>query len=166
VDRAEVGLDDVFRLTVTVSDAPDSAQLQFPASSDFNILSKSESSQMSYQLGGGGPATMKRTHKYTLLMRANRVGTLAIPPTVVALGGKTFKTEPVQITVKRGRVDDPRAQRGGPRPNDPFRRFGPPDSGDLTMKAMAFPRSTFRARTRTCFSAPRSTETRSSWATR
>jgi hypothetical protein len=139
VDRAEVGLDDVFRLTVTVSDAPDSAQLQFPASSDFNILSKSESSQMSYQLGGGGPATIRRTHKYTLLMAAKRVGTLTIPPTVVSIGGKAYKTEPVQITVKRGHVDDPRAQRGGPRPNDPFRRFGLPGFGGFDDEGDGFP---------------------------
>ncbi len=139
VDRTEVGLDDPFRLTVTISDVPDSAQVQFPSGSDFNVLGKSESSQMSYQLGGGGPATMKRTHKYTLLMRANRVGTLTVPPTVVALGGKAYKTEPVQITVKRGHVDDPRAQRGSPRPNDPFRRFNFPGLGGFDDEADGFP---------------------------
>src|SRR5216684_4008097 len=139
VDRSEVGLDDAFRLTVTLSDVPDSAQVQFPSGSDFNVLGKSESSQMSYQLGGGGPATMKRTHKYTLLMRANRVGTLTIPPTVVALGGKAYKTEPVQITVKRGHVEDPRAQRGSPRPNDPFRRFNFPGLGGFDDEADGFP---------------------------
>lgn len=138
VDRTEVGLDDTFRLIVTVSDAPDSVQVQFPSSSDFNVLSKSESSQMSYQLGGGGPATIKRTHKYTLLMRANRVGSLTIPPTVISLGGKTYKTEPVQIAVKRGHVDDPRAQRG-PRPNDPFRRFSFPGLGAFDDDADGFP---------------------------
>src|SRR5262249_45283667 len=52
-DRAEVGLDDTFRLTIVVSDAPDSADPQFPTTSDFQVLSKSQSSQTSFQLGGG-----------------------------------------------------------------------------------------------------------------
>src|SRR5215472_8610041 len=79
VDRSEVGLEDTFRLTVTVSDAPDSAQLQFPVGSDFEVLNKSERSEMSYQLGSGG-AVVRRTHKYMLLMRPTRVGTITIPP--------------------------------------------------------------------------------------
>ena len=123
VDQTEVGLDDTFRLTVSVSNAPDSARLQFPVGSDFDVLSKSESSHMSYQLGGGGPASITRTHKYMLLMRANRAGTITIPPTVMTIGDRTFKTEPVQITVKRGHVQNPRAQRGSQSPPDPFRRF-------------------------------------------
>jgi hypothetical protein len=125
VDRSEVGLDDTFRLTVTVSDEPDSAQLQFPIGTGFDVLSKSESSQVSYQLGSGG-AVVQRTHKYMLLMRPNRVGEITIPPTVMSVGGKTFKTEPIQITVKRGHVQDPHAQRGTQHPADPFRRFGFP----------------------------------------
>ncbi len=125
VDRTEIGLDDTFRLTVSVSDAPDSAQLQFPIGTGFDVLSKSESSQMSYQLGSGG-AVIQRTHKYMLLMRPNRVGEITIPPTVMTVGGKTYKTEPIQITVKRGHVQDPRAQRGTQHPADPFRRFSFP----------------------------------------
>src|SRR6516165_2240105 len=123
VDQTEVGLDDTFRLTVTVSNAPDSARLQFPVGSDFDVLSKSESTHLSYQLGGGGPASITRAHKYMLLMRANRAGTITIPPTVLTIGDKTYKTEPVQIAVKRGHVQSPRAQRGSQFPPDPFRRF-------------------------------------------
>jgi hypothetical protein len=145
VDRTEVGLDDTFRLTVTVSDAPDSAQLQFPVSSDFDVLSKSESSQVSYQLGSGS-ATMRQTHKYMLLMRANRTGAVTIPPTVLRLGGKTYKTEPVQIAVKRGHVDDPRAQRRAQQFPDPLRGFSFPgfrgfDDDDESFPSVDVPRS-------------------------
>src|SRR5262245_31853229 len=122
-DRADVGLDDTFRLTIVVSDAPDSADPQFPTTSDFQVLSKSQSSQTSLQLGGGS-GILKRTHKYVLLMRANRAGELTIPPAILTIGGKTYKTEPVRITVKKGHLQDPRAgaQRTSPFP-DPFRRF-------------------------------------------
>jgi len=123
VDRTEVGLDDTFRLTVAVSDAPDSAQFQFPFGSDFSVLGKSESSQISYQLGGSGPGGIHRSHTYVLLMRANRPGQITIPATVMTVGGRTYKTDAVQITVKRGHVDDPRARVGPP---DPFGRFRMP----------------------------------------
>jgi len=123
-DRNEVGLDDTFRLTIVVSDAPDSSNLQFPSSNDFEILSKSQSSQMSYQLGGGASGVLKRTQKYVLLMRANRTGDLTLPPSVLTIHAKSYRTEPVRITVKKGHLQDPRAgaQRGSSFP-DPFRRF-------------------------------------------
>ena len=143
VDRTEVGLDDTFRLTVTVSDAPDSAQFQFPFGSDFSVLGKSESSQISYQLGGSGPGGIHRSHTYVLLMRANRPGQITIPATVMTVGGRTYKTESVQITVKRGHVDDPRARPGTPAFPDPFGRFRMPgfDEDEDGFPAIDVPRS-------------------------
>lgn len=123
-DRAEVGLEETFRLTIVVSDAPDSADLQLPSGSDFEVLSKSQSSQVSYQLGGGGSGVLKRTQRYVLLIRPKRLGELTIPPSVLAVAGKSYKTEAVRITVKKGQLQDPRAG-GQRRPAfpDPFGRF-------------------------------------------
>src|SRR5260370_11014716 len=56
VDRNEIGVEDAFRLTLVASDAPEDAQIQFPASPDFQVLSKSQSTQMSLQLVGAGSA--------------------------------------------------------------------------------------------------------------
>jgi hypothetical protein len=146
LDRTEAGLDDTFHLTVTVSDAPESAQFQFPFGSDFSVLGKSESSQISYQLGGSGPGGIHRSHKYVLLMRANRPGQITIPATVMTVGGRTYKTESVQITVKRGHVDDPRARVGRPSFPDPLSRFRMPgmpgfDEDEEGFPAIDVPRS-------------------------
>src|SRR5258705_9752196 len=74
VDRNKVGTEDTFRLTIVVGDAPDGATVQFPAPNDFEVLSRSQSTQMSYSLGGNSGGTIKRVQKYTLVMRANRAG--------------------------------------------------------------------------------------------
>jgi hypothetical protein len=119
VEPSEVGLEDTFRLLVVASDAPDFAQIDFPSGPDFEVLSKSQSTELSYQFGSGGSG-IRRTQKYVLVLRPNRVGTLTIAPSVMTVRGKTYRTEPLRVTVKQGRLADPRAQRGNP--PDPFRR--------------------------------------------
>src|SRR4051812_33501467 len=71
VDRNKVGTEDTFRLTIVVGNAPENATPQFPATADFEVLSRSQSTEMSYQLGGGGTGVIRRVQKYTLIMRAN-----------------------------------------------------------------------------------------------
>jgi len=128
VDRDQVGLEDSFHLSIVASGAPEDAQIQFPSSSDFEVLSRSQSTQMSYQLGGSG-ASFNRTQKFVLVMRAKKVGTLILPSAVMTASGKTYRTEPLKITVKPGRVPGPiagRPKRGAQIP-DPFRGFPFPD---------------------------------------
>ncbi len=148
VDRNEIGVEDAFRLTLVASDAPEHAQIQFPASPDFQVLSKSQSTQMSLQLGGAG-STFKRTQKYVLTLRANRVGTFTVPAAVLTVSGKTYKTEPVQMVVKPGRSQDPTSglpKRRSPVP-DPFQGFPFPDlpgfdnEEDLALPDFNMPRS-------------------------
>lgn len=123
-DRTEVGTEDVFQLTVVTSNAPAGAQLKLPSSPDFEVLSRSESTQMSYQLLGGGPGVIKQVRKYVLLMRANRAGSLIIPPSTLSGEGKTWRTEPVKMTVKRGRLGNARAQaQASNSPFDQLRNF-------------------------------------------
>ncbi|EAU63003.1 BatD family protein [Stigmatella aurantiaca] len=126
VDRTEVGTEDAFRLTVVVVDAPPSAQVQFPAPKDFEVLSSSRSSQRSIQLSGGGPAVIQDVTKHTLVMRALRPGRLIIPPSVLETAGKTYRTEPLEITVSEGRMGPAPGQASRPsRLPDPFRNFPP-----------------------------------------
>lgn len=127
VDRTEVGTEDTFRLTVVAVDAPASATVQLPRMGDFEVLSSSRSSQRSIQLSGGGPAVIQDVTKHVFVIRANRVGKLTIPPATLTADGKTYRTEPIQLTAKRGRVGPPpsQAQRGGL--PDPFRNFPMPD---------------------------------------
>jgi hypothetical protein len=128
VDRTEVGTEDLFQLTVVVEDPPDNAQVQFPAPADFEVLSSSQSTQRSIEMSGSGPPVIKTVRKHVLMMRANRPGTLTLPPAVLTAGGRTWRTEPIKMTVRKGHVDSPRAQ-AGRQPPDPFRGFPPPFGG-------------------------------------
>ncbi|NMO22430.1 protein BatD [Pyxidicoccus fallax] len=129
VDREEVGSDDTFRLTVVVVDAPPNAQVQLPESDDFEVLSSSRSSQRSISLSGGGPAVIQDITRYVLVMRANRAGRLKIPPSQITVRGKTYRTQPVEISVRSGRLGTPpQAQSGGSLP-DPF-ASAPPSRRD------------------------------------
>ncbi|MBK7858247.1 MAG: protein BatD [Archangiaceae bacterium] len=124
VDRTKIGTEDTFHLTIVVGDAPEGATVQFPAPNDFEVLQRSQSTQMSYSLGAGNSGVIKRVQKYTLTMRANRTGKLTIPPAALATAQKTLKTEPIQVEVVKGRLapDAPPPGRRSPFP-DPFGNF-------------------------------------------
>jgi hypothetical protein len=123
VDRTEVGIEDTFRLTIVASNAPDSAQVRFPQTDDFEVLSRSQSTELSYQLVGGR-SEIKRIQKFVLVMRPNQMGTVLLPPSALVVEGKTFKTDSIQMVVKKGHLRDPNAaQASRPNPFDPFRNF-------------------------------------------
>ncbi|HEX8438921.1 BatD family protein [Archangium sp.] len=152
VDRTEVGTEDIFQLTVVVVDPPDNAQPQFPAPDDFEVLSSSQSTQRSIEMSGGGPPVIQTVRKYVLMMRASRPGSLTIPPAVLTAGGRTYRTESIKMTVRKGRVSPP-AQANRQQLPDPFRNFpfgGMPDPlggaeeeeepGDSTREDLRIPR--------------------------
>ncbi len=146
-DRTRVGTEDTFRLEIVVGGAPEGAVVQFPAPRDFEVLSRSESTQMSYTVGGGGTGVIKQVRKYTLVMRANRTGTLTIPGAALQTATKTYKTDSKTIEVVRGRLaPDTPPRRAPPSPfgvppgfpglpgfgpdeeDDPFSQFLPQES--------------------------------------
>ncbi|ATB49800.1 BatD family protein [Corallococcus macrosporus] len=122
-DRTEVGTEDTFRLTVVVVDAPPNARVKLPESEDFAILSRSHSSQRAISLSGG-PAVIQDVTRHVLVMQATRAGRLKIPPSQITVRGKTYRTQPVEMTVRPGRVggapSSAQAGRGGGRQPDPF----------------------------------------------
>lgn len=123
VDRTRVGTEDTFRCEIVVSNAPEGAVVQFPAPPEFEVLSRGDSTQMSYSVGPGGMGQIKQIRKYTLVMRANRAGTLTIPPAGLQTASRTYKTEAIKLEVVPGRLaPDPRTQ---PRP-PPANPFGLP----------------------------------------
>src|SRR6185436_13731658 len=85
----------------------------------------SQSTQMSYHLGGGGPGTIQRIQKYVFVMRANRAGALTIPAAVMTGASKSWKTDAIKMEVKKGRVSDPNAPPPNPKGQlpDPFQGF-------------------------------------------
>jgi hypothetical protein len=104
VDRNKVGTEDTFRCEIVVSNAPEGAVVQFPAPADFEVLSRSESTQMSYSVGPGGMGQIKQVRKFTLVMRANRAGHLTIPPAGLQTASRTYKTDAIKIEVVAGRL--------------------------------------------------------------
>jgi len=123
VDRTEVGTEDVFKVSVVVVDPPDNAQIQFPAPDDFEVLSSQQSTERSIEVNGSGPPVIQTVRKHVLMMRANRPGSLTIPPAVLTAGGRTYRTESLKLTVRKGRVAPPPAQAGRQPMPDPFRNF-------------------------------------------
>lgn len=117
-DRTKVGTEDTFRLEIVVANAPEGAVLQLPAPADFEVLGRSESTQMSYSVGPGGAGVIKQVRKHTLTMRANRPGTLTIPPAALQTATKQLRTQPVTLEVVRGRLAPDRPQRR--QPQNPF----------------------------------------------
>lgn len=130
-DRTKVGTEDTFRVDIVVGNAPEGAVVQFPAPADFEVLSRSQSTQMSYSVGPGGAGVMRNLQKYTLVMRANRPGRLTIPPAGLQTATRTYKTDAITIDAVKGRLapDKPPRQPphspfafppGFPFPDDPF----------------------------------------------
>jgi hypothetical protein len=108
VDRTELGDEDTFRLTVSLSGG-DPDDLVLPRSEDFEVLSRQSRTQMSIQMGGGRTG-MQRTTVYTLVMRANRTGKLTLPPSEIRVGNKMVRSEAITLTVKKGRLGPPPGQ--------------------------------------------------------
>jgi len=121
-DRTKVGTEDTFRVDIVVGNAPEGAVVQFPAPADFEVLSRSQSTQMSYSVGPGGAGVVRNLQKYTLVMRANRPGRLTIPPAGLQTASKTYKTEPITIDAVKGRLAPDRP----PPPRQPQSPFGFP----------------------------------------
>lgn len=119
-DREKVGTEDTFRLEIVVANAPEGAVVELPAAQDFEVLGRSQSTQMSYSLGPGGAGVITQVQKHTLTMRANRTGTLTIPPAAVQTASKLYKTKSVVMEVVRGRLAPERPKRGQPPPSNPF----------------------------------------------
>jgi hypothetical protein len=115
VDRTELARDEVLTLEVRV-DAPDAPTLSLPtASLEFDVVSRSQSRQASFNVGGAG-VQLKQTFVYLLGLAPRRVGTLTIPPVEVTAGGEKASTEPITVKVVAAgsrAVPPPQPQGGG-----------------------------------------------------
>lgn len=132
-DRTEVGTEDAFRVVIVLGNAPAGAVLEFPESKDFEVLSRSQSTQMSYSLGPGGSGGIKNVQRYTLVMRANREGRLTLPPASLKTNSKKYVTEPIHIVAQAGRLAPPPPPRRHAQPSPfglPPGFFEPDDEGD------------------------------------
>jgi len=95
VDKTEVGLDDQITLTISVSGNVKSIpQPQLPSLESFTVYSAGRSQNFVYS---GGKISSSVTFNYILAPR--KAGKFTIGSAEIVLDGKTYKTNPVEVTV-------------------------------------------------------------------
>lgn len=87
--------------------------ISLPALDGFQLLAGPFSSYSSHSQWINGKMTMETVVSYTHILRANRVGTLTIPPATIRVGRKDYKTNELKISVA-GNGSQPDAQGGSP----------------------------------------------------
>jgi hypothetical protein len=141
VDRDEVGLEDTFRLTVVLQNAPRGAKLELPEFDDFEVLSRTPVDQTSISVTGAGTQILRIT-KWVIVLRARKVGRLTIGASTLDANGERHVAKPVQVTVKRGTLSPPQPQAGRQPPgtHDPFQDLlGQGFGGGLPDPSRLFP---------------------------
>jgi hypothetical protein len=115
VDKTTVGLEETFQLHIVVSNPPSNAQLEFPSSNDFEVLSRSQSTQLHYGTG----RKLQKEQRYSLVLRAKTEGALLVPATLLKTGNNTHKTETLTLNVVRGPTASSPSPRGNASKNVP-----------------------------------------------
>jgi hypothetical protein len=92
VDRPDLGRGEPLALTITVNGAE--GQPDLPALADFRVLDVRGGTQISTVNGG---TTVQGVTHYSLLPL--RTGDLLIPSIPVVVGGETYRTDPIPVTV-------------------------------------------------------------------
>ena len=120
VDRNQLGPDDTFTFTVTVSSSEDVAVSQptLPPINDFEILNEWHS-QESHAVFEGSRKGVRRkiiqSTKYNFMLQPKREGTLSIGGVEVVIDGHSHVTRPIQIKVAAG-LGGSQSQGGGQNP--------------------------------------------------
>lgn len=98
VDKTEVGLDDQITLTISVSGNVKSIpQPQLPSLEGFTVYSAGRSQNFTYS---GGKISSSVTFNYILAPR--KAGKFTIGQAEIVLDGKTYRTNPIEVTVTGG----------------------------------------------------------------
>lgn len=108
-DRTELGMNDTFRLQIrcdTVGGTTPDTTL--PDLSAFQVVSQQVARPMQFQMGwGSAQPIIQATSIYTFLLRPTREGRFALAPASVVLEGRTFRSNPLTITVGPGGAAPP-----------------------------------------------------------
>ncbi len=137
-DADQVAMDGTVRLRIsaTYSSKGDTGQLQLPAFSDFDVVGKDTSEQVTLEFASGAPS-FKRTVVTQITLTPHRVGDLIIESARLEYQGKTYKTEPIRIhALPAGQAPSARARAPDDRLDDldPFADVHP-GRRDLLVRA-------------------------------
>lgn len=121
LDTDTISMDESAQLTVTVSGTglERAGDPVVPALSGVRIISTS--TEQSFSMVNGAVST---THGYVYVLQPTRTGKVSLPPFRVAVGGKTYATAPLTLTVTAGGAGGSR--RGGNQPLLPQSSGWPP----------------------------------------
>ena len=133
-DTDTVALDGTVTLqvTATYSSKDEPGELQLPPLADFDLVSRSQSQQVSFAFVNGAPS-FRRTIVTSLALTPKRAGDATIEPAKVSYHGRTYPTQPIKINVLgAGATPPPSAQQQRRRTPDPFAQLdrGVPDELD------------------------------------
>jgi len=151
-DSDTVALDGTvtLQITATYQSKGEPGELQLPPLADFDLVSRSQSEQVSFAFVNGAPS-FRRTIVTTLAITPKRAGEATVEPAKVDYHGKVYQTQPLKIRVlpagqappppsaqrQRSRAPDPFAaldQGRGPDELDPFADVHP-GQRDLLLRA-------------------------------
>ncbi len=139
-DTDSVALDGTVtvQVTATYSSKGEPGDLQLPGLADFDLVSRSQSEQVSFAFVNGAPS-FHRTIVTSLALTPKRVGDLMVEPVKLDYHGHTYATQPLKVHVlPAGQSPPSRAQsrRGGA---NPFAGLGEPQPDELDPFADVHP---------------------------
>src|ERR1041384_515656 len=124
-DADQVALDGTLTLqiTATYSSKGEPGELQLPPLADFDLVSRSQSEQVSFAFVNGAPS-FRRTIVTSLSITPKRAGDATIEPAKLEYHGKTHASQPIKIKVLGAGATPPPSAASRPRKQpDPFAQF-------------------------------------------
>lgn len=124
VDSDEVPIDGMVTLQISVSTSSkgEAPELQLPPLRDFDIVSRSQSEQVSFQFVGGQPS-FRRTTVYSIALTPHRQGKAFIEAATVEYRGRRYQTQRIPVTVAGPGAGQQKRSRNRPPPDDPLDAF-------------------------------------------
>ena len=132
LDTDQVALDGTVtvQVTATYSSKGEPGDLVLPGLADFDLVSRSQSEQVSFAFVNGAPS-FHRTIVTSLALTPRRAGDLMVEPVKLDYHGRTYATQPLKVHVLAA-GQAPRPQQNRRRAPDPLSAFDepPPDGLD------------------------------------
>ncbi|MHB8416516.1 MAG: BatD family protein [Myxococcales bacterium] len=129
LDQDVASTDQAITLTVsvTIHGSGDIDRMQFPRSSHFQELGRTQSTQQSFSLGPSG-MDVSRSTVFRISLQPKDPGDYDLPPAVAVVGGRSYRSGSVHVkVVPAGQAPPPRPQRSqNPFGQNPFSAFGFP----------------------------------------
>jgi len=130
VDRDEVALGEVLVFELRVEGDGDPSVSLPTRDFEFDVVSRSQSTATSVDLGGGAGLRIRRTWIFQLGLSPRREGDLTIPPFLVKAGQASAETAPIPVKVLPAGSRTAPAPQASPFGGNPFGfRPGPPGGG-------------------------------------